>query len=121
MVNKVRSSEIAPEHLSVLKKLSTSGRAQADKAMRAKILLMKSAGQGNIQIAKELNINRHTVELWVNKYRNRKDSDSLDDLLSVSEGRGRKAEILGDAKIWNIAEACTRPKDLGYAAELWTL
>ena len=120
MVNKVRSLEIAPEHLSVLQRLSVSGKAEVDKALRAKILLKKAEGKGNIKIAQELNINRHTVELWVNKYRNRKENDSLDDLLTVSEGRGRKAEILGDAKTWIIAEACTSPKELGYAAELWT-
>ena len=41
-------------------------------------------------------------------------------LLSVSEGRGRKEEITGEAKTWLISIACMKPKDLGYAAETWT-
>ena len=120
MVNKVHALDIEPKHLEVLKKISGSGKAEVDKALRAKILLKKAEGKGNLQIAEELDINRHTVELWVNKYRNRNPGDSIYDLLTVSEGRGRKSEILGDAKTWIIAEACTKPKELGYAAELWT-
>jgi transposase len=42
------------------------------------------------------------------------------DILSVAEGRGRKEEITGEAKTWLISIACTKPKDLGYAAETWT-
>lgn len=41
-------------------------------------------------------------------------------MLSVAPGRGRKEEISGEARTWIVAEACTRPKDLGYAYELWT-
>lgn len=42
------------------------------------------------------------------------------DLLSASEGRGYKEDISGEAKTWLISVACQKPKDLGYAAELWT-
>lgn len=31
-----------------------------------------------------------------------------------------QAEITDDAKAWVVHLACTKPKDLGYAAELWT-
>ncbi|MBQ7557190.1 MAG: hypothetical protein IJT00_03915 [Lachnospiraceae bacterium] len=74
----------------------------------------------SVAIAEELGINRHTVELWVQKYRNRTKDQDLMSLLSVSEGRGRKEEITGEAKTWLISIACMKPKDLGYAAEIWT-
>ena len=74
----------------------------------------------SIAIADELGINRHTVELWVQKYRNRTDDQDLMTLLNVSEGRGRKEEITGEAKTWLISIACMKPKDLGYSAETWT-
>ena len=37
----------------------------------------------------------------------------------ASEGRDRKEEITGEAHIWLISIACMKPKDLGYAAEVW--
>lgn len=41
-------------------------------------------------------------------------------MLSVSEGRGRKEQISGEARTWLISIACMKPRDLGYAAEVWT-
>jgi transposase len=35
-------------------------------------------------------------------------------------GRGRKREKTSEAIAWVVALACQKPKDLGYAAELWT-
>jgi hypothetical protein len=32
----------------------------------------------------------------------------------------REAVITDDAKVWVVSLACSKPKDLGYAAELWT-
>ena len=32
----------------------------------------------------------------------------------------RKAGITDDAKAWVVHLACSKPEDLGYAAELWT-
>jgi len=44
----------------------------------------------------------------------------LNDMLNVSKGRDHKEEITGEARIWLISIACMKPKDLGYAAEVWT-
>jgi len=83
-------------------------------------LLLKDDGKSGESIAKELGINRYTVDLWVKKYRQRKPENSIMEILSVSEGRGRKDEITGGAKTWLISVACKKPADLGYAAETWT-
>lgn len=108
------------DHKAVLEKLSKSGMTPVATARRAKILLLKEQGKSCSNIADELGISRHTVELWVKKYRARTSKDSIEDLLNVSEGRGRKEEITGEARAWLISIACMKPKDLGYAAEVWT-
>lgn len=119
-MNKPKSLIIEPEHKVQLEKLVKSGMTPVVISQRAKILLAKSEGRSNDSVAEELGIDRRTVMLWNNKYKNRKQDATIDDILSVSEGRGHKEEITGEAKTWLIGIACTKPKDLGYAAETWT-
>ena len=107
-------------HKAELEKLVSSGMTPIVIAQRAKILLLKDAGKSATAIAEEVGVSRHTAELWIKKYRNRSEKDSIKDLLSVGKGRGRKEEITGEAKTWLISVACTQPKDFGYAAETWT-
>ena len=107
-------------HKAALKKLANSGMTPVVIAQRAKILLLKATGKSAAAIADEVGVNRHTAELWIKKYRARTEEDSIEKLLSVSKGRGRKEEITGEARTWLIGVACTRPKDFGYAAETWT-
>ena len=111
---------LEPDHKIVLEKLSKSGMTPVLTAQRAKILLLKDQGMSSSDIAGQLGISRHTAELWIKKYRARTQTDTIEDLLSVSEGRGRKEEITGEARAWLISVACMKPKDLGYAAETWT-
>lgn len=112
--------ELIEEHKTELTKLANSGMTPVVIAQRAKILLRKAEGASSYTIAEEMNVNRHTVELWVKKYRNRTEKQTLKDLLNVEEGRGRKEQVTGEAKAWLIGIACTQPKEFGYAAETWT-
>lgn len=107
-------------HKAELEKLANSGMTPVVIAQRAKILLLKDTGKSASAIADELGISRHTAELWVKKYRTRSKEDTIEQLLSVSKGRGRKDEITGEAKTWLISIACTQPREFGYAAETWT-
>ena len=107
-------------HKATLKKLANSGMTPVLIAQRAKILLLKDVGKSATAIADEVGVSRHTAELWIRKYRNRSEEDSIEELLNVGKGRGRKEEITGEAKTWLISVACTQPKDFGYAAETWT-
>ncbi len=111
---------LQPEDKTELEKLVKSGMTPVIISQRAKILLNKAENKSCSEIASELGVNRHTVELWCQKYRNRTDEQTILDILSVSKGRGRKEEITGEAKTWLISIACMKPKDLGYAAETWT-
>ena len=111
---------LRPDDKSELEKLVKSGMTPVVISQRAQILLKKAENKSSTAIADEMGINRHTVELWCQKYRNRSEDQSLLDILNVSEGRGRKEEITGEARTWLISIACMKPKDLGYAAETWT-
>lgn len=119
-MNKPKSFTLEPDHAAALEKYVKSGMTPVIIAQRAKILLAKAEGKSSKTVADELGINRHTVDLWVSKYRNRQPKDTIDDLLSVAEGRGPKEEITGEAKSWLIGIACAKPTDFGYAAETWT-
>ncbi|MCR5406017.1 MAG: IS630 family transposase [Lachnospiraceae bacterium] len=119
-MNKPKVLQLAPDHKEQLDKLANSGMTPVVIAQRAKILLYKSQGLSNEVVAEKLGINKRTVLLWTNKYVNRNDDDTLETLLNVAKGRGCKNEIAGEAKTWLISVACTKPKDLGYAAETWT-
>ena len=107
-------------HKTELEKLANSGMTPVVIAQRAKILLLKDTGKSAAAIAEEVGVSRHTAELWIKKYRARSKDDTIEDLLNVEKGRGRKEEITGEAKTWLISVACTQPKDFGYAAETWT-
>ena len=112
--------ELQADDKAVLEKLVKSGMTPVIISQRAQILLKKAENKSSTKVAEELNVNRHTVELWCQKYRNRTPEQTIMDILSVAEGRGRKEEITGEAKTWLISIACMKPKDLGYAAETWT-
>ena len=119
-MNTPKALPLTSEHKEILEKLVKSGMTPAIIIQRAKILLLKATGRTNESVADELGINKRTVLLWTRKYRNRSVDETLEDILSVSKGRGPKETISGEAKTWLISIACQKPKDLGYASETWT-
>ena len=112
---------LQPNDRSALERIVSSGMTPVIISKRAMILLKKAENKSSKIVAQEMSINRHTVELWCNKYRNRTPEQTIYDILNVSPGRGRKEEITGEAKTWLISVACMKPKDLGYSAETWTI
>src|ERR1035438_2837456 len=54
--------------------------------LRCRILLGASEGKTNQALAAQLNVNRHTVELW----RQRGRSEGIQGIWKVAAGRGRK-------------------------------
>ena len=112
---------LQPNDRSALERIVSSGMTPVIISKRAMILLKKAENKSSKIVAQEMSINRHTVELWCNKYRNRMPEQTIYDILNVSPGRGRKEEITGEAKTWLISVACMKPKDLGYSAETWTI
>jgi transposase len=88
----------------------------AAKVHRAKILLAYHQGESISKIARELRTNRPKVERTVQKALEYGVRSALRDL----PRRGRSPRISAEAKAWLVSVACTKPKDLGYAAETWT-
>jgi transposase len=88
----------------------------AQRVERARILLAYAAGETISAIARQLRTHRPKIERSVDKALQIGPLAALEDL----PGRGRKPTIPAEARAWVVALACQKPKDLGYAAELWT-
>jgi transposase len=83
---------------------------------RAQILLRYAEGQTVSAVAQALHTNRPRVERCVAKALELGVRAALRDL----PGRGRRRSMSDEDRTWVIDLACQKPKDLGYAQELWT-
>jgi transposase len=107
---------LTAEQKDTLISLSKSRKAEARHVERAKTLLMAAEGRTDDQIASAVGLNRNSVRLTIAKFIEFGTDAALDDLARA----GRPATIKDDAKAWVISIACTKPKDLGLAQEMWT-
>ena len=76
--------------------------------LRSRILLMAADGKQDLEIADELEINRHTPALW----RKRFHTDGLAGVWETQVGRGRKVSFTQD-KIATLIEATLQTKPKG--------
>src|SRR6266704_3506307 len=100
----------------MLTALAQSRSEPAGRVHRASILLRYHAGHTVSEIARSLATNRPRVERCVSKALDLGVTQALADL----PGRGRRPAMTAEARAWVVALACQKPKDLGYAQELWT-
>src|SRR5712671_4684650 len=77
-------------------------------ALRSRIILMAAAGKQDLEIADELNVNRHTPALW----RKRFQTQGLDGVWEIQPGRGRKPSH-DEAKVAAIVAATLQTKPKG--------
>src|SRR5258708_32922871 len=77
-------------------------------ALRSRILLMAAEGKQDLEIAGELNVNRHTPALW----RRRFQTQGLDGVWEVQSGRGRKPRY-DESKVAAIVAATLQTKPKG--------
>lgn len=89
---------------------------QAQIVNRARILLLKEAGDSVDAIADKVDLNRNSVLLCLKKYK----AGGIENAIYDAPGRGRNAEITDDEKAFIINIACKRPAEFGYSAETWT-
>lgn len=102
--------------IEMLAALSQSRSEQAGRVQRAAFLLRYHAGNTVSEIARAMGTNRPRVERCVNKALELGVAQALADL----PGRGRRPAMTSEARAWVTSLACQKPKDLGYAQELWT-
>jgi transposase len=107
---------IEPAELERLQHLRQAPTAPLREAQRAQILTRYHAGATVTEIARDLRMTRKSVAKWIDRG------------LAVGSGaaikdayhRPREPRITEEARAWVVSLACRKPKDLGYAAELWT-
>ena len=85
-------------------------------AQRAAILLGYYAGESIASIGRRLGMTRLSVSKWVAKALGVGPMAALKD----SYHRPKEPAIGDSAKAWVVHVACSKPKELGYAAEVWS-
>ena len=108
--------EISEKDRVYFESLIRSRTMQAQIVQRARIILLKAEGIPIDSIADKIGINRKSVMLCINKYKDNGAEGALFD----APGRGRDPEITDDEKTWIINIACQRPYELGCPEETWT-
>ncbi len=76
--------------------------------LRARILLLAAEAKQDLEIASELDINRHTAALW----RKRFQAEGLDSVWQIRPGRGRKP-LYDEKKVATMVEATLQTKPKG--------
>ena len=99
-----------------LEQMAQSRTESVARVQRAQMLLRYAEGQSISAVAQALHSNRPRVERCVSKALELGVGVALRDL----PGRGRRRSITDEDKAWVVDLACQKPKDLGYAQELWT-
>jgi len=108
-MSKIASAVVLCE--AVRKQLESWVRAQftpQQVALRSRILLMAADGKQDLEIADELDVNRHTPALW----RKRFQTEGLDGVWEVQPGRGRKP-LYDEEKVSAIVAATLQTKPKG--------
>jgi transposase len=104
------------DQIEMLTTISSAKSEEFRRVQRAKILLMASAGEIDDKIAEAVQLNKNSVRNTIAKFTTMGVHAALTDLARS----GRPALIGDDAKAWVKSQACSKPKEFGYAQELWT-
>lgn len=114
--SKLPALVLTPDEEQLLETLRTSRAAPVREVERARILLEYRAGNNPSAIHRALRISRVTIYHCLHKALAMGVEAGLKDAFH----RPKEPVITPADKAWVVHLACTKPKDLGYAAELWT-
>jgi transposase len=114
--SKLPALVLTPEEEKRLETLQASRAAPVREVERARILLRYHAGNNPSAIQTALGISRVTIYHCLHKALEMGIEAGLKDAFH----RPKEPVITGADKAWVVHLACTKPKELGYAAELWT-
>lgn len=107
---------LTAEEKEQLDQVRQSRTAAARDVQWAQILWRYHAGETVTQIARALKTTRKSVLKWIDKALQMGVKAGIKD----TPHKPREAVITDDAKAWVVHLACSKPKDLDCAAELWT-
>ena len=108
---------LSPEHRITIKELAASRTAPAREVHRAKILLGYAEGNSITQLQRQHGFGRPMIYRCIDKAL----AAGVQMGLKDKYHRPHEPEITDEAKAWVVSIACTKPKDHGLAAELWTI
>jgi transposase len=108
---------VTPDQSTALKELAASRTAPAREVERAKVLLGYAAGTSITELQRQLGFSRPMIYRCIDKALAAGVLAGLKDKYH----RPHEPEITDEAKAWVVSLACTKPKDHGLAAELWTI
>jgi transposase len=109
--------KLSESEISKLSKIHRSRTESLSRIQRSGMLLSYYNGETVTAIAKKFETNRPKVERTIDRALQLGAIGSLDDL----PRKGKPTTIPAEAKAWVVSLACQKPKDLGYAAETWTM
>lgn len=113
---KLKKITLAPEEKERLVRLSHSRTHPLRLIQRSHILLSFAEGHKIEAVAKTAKVSRPTVYKCIKKAL----AGGIEVALKDYYHRPKLPRITEEAKAWVMHLACTKPKDLGFAAELWT-
>jgi transposase len=108
---------LTAEQAAKLKELAGSRTAPTREVERAKVLLGYAAGTSITQLQRQLGLGRPMIYKCVDKAL----AAGVEMGLKDKYHRPHGPEISDEAKAWVVSLACTKPKDHGLAAELWSI
>ncbi len=108
---------LTAEQAAKLKELAGSRTAPAREVERAKVLLGYAAGSSITELQRQLGLGRPMIYKCVDKAL----AAGVQMGLKDKYHRPHEPEISDEAKAWVVSLACTKPKDHGLAAELWSI
>jgi transposase len=118
MAGKSKRSKLVltDEDKAALEQIARSRTAPHRETQRASILRRYHSGENLTSIGRHLRMTRLSVSKWVAK------ALAIGPMAALKDNyhRPKEPSIGDDAKAWVVHVACTKPKDLGYAAEVWS-
>jgi transposase len=108
---------LTPQQRATLKELAASRSAATREVERAKVMLGYADGVSVTELQRQLGFSRPMIYRCVDKAL----AAGVQMGLKDKYHRPHEPEIGDEAKAWVVSIACTKPKDHGMAAELWSI
>src|SRR3989442_2024562 len=106
---------LTPEEITLLGQLRRSRTASQRDVQRAQVLWLYHTGENIAAIMKAVGMTRKSVSKWINRALTMGVSAGLRDT-----PHGSTPTLTEAATAWVVHLACSKPKDFGHAAEVWS-
>lgn len=108
--------QLTEEQRSELERIARSRTAPAREVERASVILRQAAGESISEIERALRVSKPTIYKCIDKALAAGPERGLKDLPHSP----KQPVITEEAKAWVVNLACMKPKEHGYAAEVWS-